>query len=38
MPFLQLNKDYAAAPDAAAQSARFEEIQKSLATFHERFE
>lgn len=38
MPFLQLNKDYAAAPDAAAQSARFEEIQKALIAFHERFE
>lgn len=38
MPFLQLNKDYAAAPDAATQSAKFKEIQQSLAAFHERFE
>ena len=38
MPFLQLNKDYAAAPDAATKSARFKAIQDSLATFHERFE
>ena len=38
MPFLQLNKDYTAAPDAATKSAKFKEIQDSLATFHERFE
>ena len=38
MPFLQLNKQYAAAPDAATQSAKFREIQESLAAFHERFE
>lgn len=38
MPFLQLNKDYAAAPDAAARSAKYKEIQDSLAAFHERFE
>ena len=38
MPFLQLNKDYAAAPDVAAKSAKFKEIQDSLAAFHERFE
>ncbi len=38
MPFLQLNKDYATAPDAATRSARFEEIQDALARFHERFE
>lgn len=38
MPLLQLNKDYAAAPDGAAKSAKFKEIQDSLATFHEHFE
>jgi hypothetical protein len=38
MPFLQLNKAYAAAPDAKAQAAKFKEIQDSLAVFHERFE
>jgi hypothetical protein len=38
MPFLQLNKEYAAAPDAATQSGKFKEIQDSLAAFHERFE
>jgi hypothetical protein len=38
MPFLQLNKDYAAAPDTEAQAARFKEIQDSLAVFHEKFE
>lgn len=38
MPFLQLNKDYTAAPDAATKSAKFKEIQDSLATFHKRFE
>lgn len=38
MPFLQLNKDYAAAPDAATRSAKFREIQKSLAAFDEHFE
>lgn len=38
MPFLQLNKDYAAAPDVATKSAKFKEIQDSLAAFHERFE
>ncbi len=38
MPFLQLNKEYAAAPDAATQSAKFKEIQDSLAAFHGRFE
>jgi hypothetical protein len=38
MPFLQLNKTYAAAPDAEAQAAKFKEIQDSLAVFHERFE
>ena len=38
MPFLQLNKDYTAAPDAATKSAKFKEIQDSLASFHERFE
>lgn len=38
MPFLQLNKDYAAAPDAVTKAAKFKEIQESLATFHERFE
>jgi hypothetical protein len=38
MPFLQLNKAYAAAPDAATQTAKFKEIQDSLAVFHDRFE
>lgn len=38
MPFLQLNKEYAAAPDAGAKSAKFKEIQESLAAFHEQFE
>jgi uncharacterized protein YggU (UPF0235/DUF167 family) len=38
MPFLQLNKDYAAAPDAATKSAKFKEIQDSLAAFNERFD
>ncbi len=38
MPFLQLCRDYAAAPDAAARSARFEEIHDALTVFHERFE
>lgn len=38
MPFLQLNKDYAAAPDAAAKSAKYKEIRDSLAAFHQRFE
>lgn len=38
MPFLQLNKDYAAAPDDDTKSAKFKEIQDSLAVFHERFE
>jgi hypothetical protein len=38
MPFLQLNKAYATAPDAAARSAELKKIKDSLATFHERFE
>lgn len=38
MPFLRLNKEYAAAPDAATQSVKFKEIKKSLAAFHEHFE
>jgi len=38
MPFLQLNKDYAAAPDAATRLVKFKEIQDSLAVFHEHFE
>lgn len=38
MPFLQLNKDYAAAPDADTKLAKFKEIQDSLAVFHEHFE
>jgi len=38
MPFLQLNKDYAAAPDADTKAAKFKEIQDSLVAFHERFE
>ncbi len=38
MPFLQLNKDYAAAPDVATKSAKFKEIQEALAVFHERFD
>lgn len=38
MPFLQLNKAYAAAPDDDAKSAKFKEIKDSLASFHERFE
>jgi len=38
MPFLQLNKEYAAATDSDAKSAKFKEIQESLAAFHERFE
>jgi hypothetical protein len=38
MPFLQLNKDYAAAPDDDTKSAKFKEIQDSLAVFHERFQ
>ena len=38
MPFLQLNKNYAAASDATARSTRLEEIQKALVAFHERFE
>jgi hypothetical protein len=38
MPFLRLNKEYAAAPDAVSKSAKFTAIQESLAAFHERFE
>jgi hypothetical protein len=38
MPFLKLNKDYAAAPDAATKTAKFKEIQDSLAVFLDRFE
>lgn len=38
MPFLQLNKEYAAAPDDATKDAKFKAIQDSLALFHERFE
>lgn len=38
MPFIQLNKAYAAAPDGGAKSAKFKEIKDSLTTFHERFE
>ncbi len=38
MPFLELNKDYAAASDEAARSLKLREIQDSLAVFHERFE
>jgi hypothetical protein len=38
MPFLQLNKAYAAAPDADTKSTKFKEIQNSLEAFHERFE
>ncbi|MGB6220296.1 hypothetical protein [Haloferula sp.] len=38
MPFLQLNKDYASAPDTTAKAARFKEIQDSLTAFRERFE
>jgi hypothetical protein len=38
MPFLQLNKDYAAAPDVATKAAKFKEIQDSLAAFNERFD
>lgn len=38
MPFLQLNKEYAAAPDAGSKSVKFKAIQESLAAFHERFE
>jgi transketolase len=37
MPFLKLNKDYAAAPDAVTRSTKFKEIQDSLAKFHQRF-
>jgi hypothetical protein len=38
MPFLRLNKEYAAATDGADKAAKFREIQDSLAAFHERFE
>jgi hypothetical protein len=38
MPFRQLNKDYATAPDAATQVAKFKALQEALAAFHERFE
>ena len=38
MPFLQLNKDYAAAPDIANKAAKFKEIQEALAAFHKGFE
>lgn len=38
MPFLQLNKGYAAAPDAETKSGKFKEIQDSLNVFHDRFE
>jgi flavorubredoxin len=38
MPFLRLNKEYAAAPDADTKLTKFQEIQDSLATFHEQFE
>ena len=38
MPFLQLNKYYTTAPDAATQSPKFKDIQDSLPTFHKRFE
>jgi hypothetical protein len=38
MPFLQLNKEYAAATDEADKAAKFKAIQESLAVFHERFE
>lgn len=37
MPFLRLGKEYAAATDADADSAKFKEIQASLAAFRERF-
>lgn len=38
MPFLQLNKEYAAETEDAAKAAKFKAIQDSLAAFHERFE
>lgn len=38
MPFLQINKDYAAAADDATRTAKLKEIRQSLAEFHERFE
>ncbi len=38
MPFLQLNKDYASAPDDATRAAKLKEIRESLEVFHERFE
>ena len=38
MPFLQLNKEYAAATDDDAKSAKFKANQDSLAAFHERFD
>jgi hypothetical protein len=38
MPFLKLNKEYAAATDEEAKSAKFAGIKNSLVTFHERFE
>ena len=38
MPFLQLNKQYAAATEDAEKSAKLQAIKDSLAAFHERFE
>jgi hypothetical protein len=38
MPFLLLNKEYAAAADEEAKSAKFVQIKDSLAAFHDRFE
>ena len=38
MPFVQINKEYAAATDDAAKSAKLKAIKDSLVAFHERFE
>ena len=38
MPFLKLNKEYAAATEEETKSAKFMQIKESLAVFHERFE
>lgn len=38
MPFLQLNKEYAAATGSDAKSVKFKEILESLAVFRDRFE
>ena len=38
MPFLKLNKEYAAATEEETRSAKFMQIKELLAVFHERFE